>query len=483
MRILVVGINYAPDLVGVAKYNTELCEELVCHGHDVQVVTAPPYYPEWSIPPAYRTWHYRSEEINGVSVIRSPVYVPRKPSGARRLVHHASFAMTSFWPVLFASVRWRPEVIFSVAPSLLSAGFSAWVARRTGAVSWLHLQDFEVDAAFDLGLLSNRWLRALMIGIERKILGSFNCVSTISPQMVERLVSKGVDKEKVCQIRNWTDTEQITPGIRNPRFRRERLHLDDAHFIALYSGTMSNKHGLEIVLDAARSLDRAGSNIRFVLCGDGPQKGMLQGLAAGLSNVQFLGLQVGESFVELLKTADVHLVPQKAGALDLVLPSKLGGILASGKPVIVMAEPGSGLATEVAGAGLVIPPGKSDALAKAVRALADNPDLRSSIGKIARTIALLRWNKSANLGSLQQTLLALRMGGAQTSVPTRLSWLNKELSGTVRSRIFQRRFAALSDGRFGGVRKERAAARSFIKASRLSEGIRRAESSSRNDVR
>jgi colanic acid biosynthesis glycosyl transferase WcaI len=404
MRILVVGINYAPDLIGVAKYNTELCEVLVSFGHEVRVVTAPPYYPEWSIPRAYRGWRYRSEVINGVSVTRSPIYVPGKPTGARRLIHHASFAVTSLWPVISASLHWRPDVVFSVAPSLMSARFPAWIARRINAVSWLHLQDFEVDAAFDLGVLSNKRLRAPMVAVERKILRAFDCVSTISPQMLDRLAAKGVDRKRIHEVRNWTDTSEITPGNRRTRFRAE-MHLDDSHFVGLYSGTMSNKQGLELIIEAARHLDQTGSNIRFVLCGDGPYKAMLQSLAGGLTNVQFLGLQAGESFVQLLKTADFHLIPQKAAAADLVLPSKLGGIFATGQPVIVMASPGTGLAAEVAGAGLIISPGDAHALATAVRTLANSPDLCSSLGNGAREIALLRWDKAPILRSLEKSIL------------------------------------------------------------------------------
>ena len=316
MRILVVGINYAPDLIGVAKYSTELCEALVSSGHEVRVVTAPPYYPEWSIPRAYQGWRYRFETINSVSITRSPIYVPGKPTGAKRLIHHASFALTSLWPVVSASLRWRPDVVFSVAPSLMSAAFSAWIARRIGAFSWLHLQDFEVDAAFDLGLLSNRRLRASMVAVERKILRSFDCVSTISPPMLERLAAKGVDKEKIREVRNWTDTTQIAPGSRHTRFQKEQ-HLDESHFVGLYSGTMSNKQGLELIIEAARQLDQSESNIRFVLSGDGPHKPRLQTLAEGLTNVQFLGLQAEEGFAELLKTADFHLIPQKDEAADL----------------------------------------------------------------------------------------------------------------------------------------------------------------------
>ena len=403
MRILVVGINYAPDLIGVPKYTTELCEALVSFGHDVRVVTAPPYYPAWRIPEAYRSWFYRTETINGVVVTRSPIYVPRKPSGARRLIHHASFALTSLWPVVSGALRWRPDVVFSVAPSLMSASLSARIARQVGALSWLHLQDFEVDAAFDLGLLGNRRLRAPMIAVEQRILKSFDCVSTISPQMIDRLVSKGVDREKIHEIRNWTDTNQITPGDRLTHFR-QKLNLDASHFVALYSGTMSNKQGLELIIEAARSVELTDPKLRFVICGDGPHKAILQELAAGLTNVAFLELQTGDRFAALLNMADVHLIPQKAEAADLVLPSKLGSIFATGRPVIVMAKPGTGLSDEVEGAGLIIPPGDPVALAAAMRKLAGNSELCDTLGRNARAMALSRWDKTAILDKLQLAL-------------------------------------------------------------------------------
>jgi colanic acid biosynthesis glycosyl transferase WcaI len=404
MRILVIGINYAPDLVGVAKYNTELCEAFASFGHQVRVVTAPPYYPAWRIPDGYRGWRYQRETVNGVSITRSPTYVPTNPTGARRLVHHASFALTSLLPVLTTSLRWRPDVVFAVAPSLMSAASAARIAGRVGALSWLHLQDFEVDAAFDLGLLSNRRLRDPMVAIERNILRSFDHVSTISSQMLARLVAKGVDKHKIVEVRNWTDTTRLLPRVRNTSFRA-KLHLNDSHFVALYSGTISNKQGLELIVEAARNLDGAGSNIRFVLCGEGPHKKTLQTLADGLSNVQFLPLQGEEDFGTLLCTADVHLLPQRAEAADLVLPSKLGGILASGKPAIVMTRPETGLAAEVGNGGLIIPPGDVGALTEAVRRLSTDPSLGRTLGKNARTIALARWDKATILTALQQKMM------------------------------------------------------------------------------
>src|ERR1035437_8199953 len=117
MRILLCGINYAPDLIGIAKYNTELCGTLSANGHEERVITAPPYYPAWNIPPAYRGWWYRTEQRAGVRVQRAPIYVPTNPSGAKRLIHHASFALASAGPVIAQALRWRPQIVFAVAPS------------------------------------------------------------------------------------------------------------------------------------------------------------------------------------------------------------------------------------------------------------------------------------------------------------------------------------------------------------------------------
>jgi colanic acid biosynthesis glycosyl transferase WcaI len=419
MRILLVGINYAPDLIGVAKYNTELCEALAAAGHEVRVVTAPPYYPGWEIPEGYRSWFYRSDAINNVSVKRAPIYVPKKPSGAKRLIHHVSFALTSAWAVISEALGWRPDVVFSVAPSLMSAASTAWIARLTGAFSWLHVQDFEVDAAFDLGILSSKGLRSRMVAVERSILRSFDIVSTISPQMLERLAHKGVDPERIREFRNWTDTKQIAPSDGSTSFRKE-LGLKDTDFVGLYSGTMSNKQGLDLVVEAAAQLQRSNPHIRFILSGEGPHKATLRGLAAGLANVQFLGLQPDDRFTELLRTADFHLIPQKAEAADLVLPSKLGGIFATGRPVIAMSRPDAGLANEVAGAGLVVPPGDTAALAAAIRSLAENASLRASLGRGARAVALQRWDKRSILHSLEQSLIrSIELRKDAASAPAR----------------------------------------------------------------
>ena len=406
MRILVVGINYAPDLVGVAKYNTELCEALDGHGHEVRMITAPPYYPDWKVPPAYASPLYRREDRNGVRITRCPIYVPSSPSGVKRLVHHASFAVSSAGPVAWEVASWRPHLVMAVAPSLMAAPFVSFAAWAGRARSWLHVQDLEVDAAFDLGMLRGGATRTAMLAAERRILGSFDRVSTIAPQMLARIASKGVPRERLYEMRNWTDTAGIAPGDRMTSVRAS-LGLDGSHFIGLYAGTMSNKQGLELIVEAAARTQASHPHVRYVLCGNGPFKERLEKLAQGMDNLVFMGVQPDDRFAETLRTADFHLMPQKAEAADLVLPSKLGGIFATGRPSVVMAAPGTGLYSEVEGAGILVPPGDAGALAAAVTTLADDPGLCGGLGAAGRIKGLDRWNRASIIKSLNSELSSL----------------------------------------------------------------------------
>jgi colanic acid biosynthesis glycosyl transferase WcaI len=403
MKILVQGINFAPDLIGIAKYTTEMCAALAARGHAVHVITAPPYYPNWAVPAPYRATHYANETIESVSVTRCPLYVPRTPTGRRRLVHHASFAASSALATLYYARRLRPDVIFAVAPSLMSAPAAYLAARVCGAVSWLHIQDFEIDAAFELGLLSGHAIRRLALAGERRLLGAFDCVSSISPKMIARLGEKGVDNGRLFELRNWVDTTIVKPSDRLTSYRLA-LGIDAAKIVGLYSGNMATKQGLEHLAQAAHWLAANCPEVVLILCGTGPMRPMLEAQTAGLPNVHFLNLQPNEKFPELLATADIHLLPQRPEAASLVLPSKLAGMLASGRPIVVMAEANTTLAAEVKGAGIAVPTASGDALARAVARLAADAGLRERYGQTARRVALERWDRTAIIAALESRL-------------------------------------------------------------------------------
>lgn len=401
MKILVVGINFAPELTGIGKFTGEMAAWLAARGHEVRAVAAPPYYPQWRVSKLYDRRVWRAETIAGVRVMRCPLYVPAVQTGARRVVHLASFAATSLPIALAWGTAWRPHATIAVVPTLMSAP-AAWLAARlAGGLAWLHLQDFEVDAAFDLGLLPKK-LAHPALAVERTLLRRFDAVSTISEAMLERLAGKGVAAGRRVLFPNWTDLAAVAPHADDGRLRRT-LGIAPGTVIALYSGNMGGKQGLDIVVDAARLL-AARSDIRFVLCGTGGTRPVLERQAAGLANVSFVDLQPLDRLGDLLAFADIHMLPQRAEAADLVMPSKLGGMLASGRPVVAAAGPDTQLARALEGCGRIVPPGDACAFAAAIAALADDPEGRHAAAVTARAVAERDWDRDAVLARFEHEL-------------------------------------------------------------------------------
>lgn len=402
--LLVIGLNYAPEPVGIGPYTAGMCEALVRSGHRVTAIVGKPYYPQWRSDPAYAGGWLEAEE-NGVSLVRCPHFVPQDPVGIKRFAHLVSFAITAMIPAVRIALRERPQVVFCVAPALLSVITATLAAWLCGARLWVHVQDFEVEAAFATGLMSEKSLHGrLAIWAEGWILRQADRVSTISPQMLAKLGEKGIPAERRLELRNWADA-RFTNDLAGAGDLRTSWGLGN-RVVALYSGNIARKQGIEILIDAARQLqDRP--DIAFVICGEGPNRPALELRAQGLGNVQLHDLQPAERMGAMLTMADLHLLPQIAGAADLVLPSKLTNMLASAKPVVATTEPGTGLYDEVDCCGICVPPGDAAALATAITALADDPQQRDQFGKAALERAAERWQQDAILGRAAKELLAL----------------------------------------------------------------------------
>ena len=398
-RVLLYCINYAPELTGISKYTAEMAEWLVESGVEVSVVTAPPYYPAWRIDPAYSAVRYQRERIEGVSVFRCPIWVPRQVTGFKRIVHLASFALSSLPVILWLSIRIRPKLILVVEPPLFTAPAAWMAARLSGASAWLHVQDFEVDAAFGLGILRARGLQRLVLSFEGWLMRRFDQVSTISQNMVKRLVSKGVKIERARFFPNWVRLDRIFPIPRPTSLRTQNFR--DDQIVVLYSGNFGKKQGLEIIIEAAKILNEQGNDrIHFLLCGDGVTAQELRESAKGLPNISFWPLVAADLLNELLNLADIHILPQRADAQDLVFPSKLTNMFASGRPVVTTANPGTQIAEIVHDCGLIVAPGDPEALTIALKTLADDSGRRVLLGAAARRVAEKLWDKNKVLESI-----------------------------------------------------------------------------------
>jgi colanic acid biosynthesis glycosyl transferase WcaI len=407
LRLLLHGINYSPELTGIGKYSGEMAEWLAGRGHRVRVVTAPPYYPAWRVRTDYRAWSYKTEAGNGpddVRVYRCPIYVPRRPSGRTRLLHLGSFMLSSL-PIMLSQAQWHPDVVLTIEPTLMSAAAGLVTARLAEAVAWLHIQDFEVDAAFGLGLLQREGhAHRLAEMLERRTMRLFDHISTVSEKMMQRLPEKGVPMEKTVMFPNWVDTDAIAP-MPGPSRLRQQLGLGPERVVLMYAGNMGMKQGLELLPLLAQEFAR-DSRIHFIFCGDGAYHAQLAGMVRGAPNVTMLPLQPFDRLNDLLNAADIHLLPQRPDAADLVMPSKLTGMLASGRPVVATAAPGTQVALALGSCGIAVPPLDNPALFTAIRTLADEPQMRHALGVAARTHAVEHLGRERVLQRFETELMA-----------------------------------------------------------------------------
>ncbi|WP_316390356.1 colanic acid biosynthesis fucosyltransferase WcaI [Citrobacter farmeri] len=341
MKILVYGINYSPELTGIGKYTGEMVEWMAREGHEVRVITAPPYYPQWKVGERYSAWRYRREE-GDATVWRCPLYVPKQPSTLKRLLHLGSFALSSFFP-LMAQRRWKPDRIIGVVPTLFCTPGMRLLAKLSGARTLLHIQDYEVDAMLGLGLAGNGKagkVAKLATAFERSGLHNVDNVSTISRSMMNKAQEKGVAAEKVIFFPNWSEVSRFQ-NVNDGEViaLRQQLGLPEDKKIILYSGNIGEKQGLENVIAAAEQLRE--QPLIFAIVGQGGGKARLEKMARerNLQNILFFPLQPYEALPALLKMGDCHLVIQKRGAADAVLPSKLTNILAVGGNAVITAEP------------------------------------------------------------------------------------------------------------------------------------------------
>jgi colanic acid biosynthesis glycosyl transferase WcaI len=302
-----------------------------------------------------------------------------------------------------------------VEPAFFCAPTTILTALLSGGASWLHIQDFEIDAAFDLELLpSGGPVHSFALAYERMVMRGFKRVSSISPNMVRRLAAKGIGRERTTLFPNWVDIDAVQPVPRPNALRRE-LGIADDQVVLLYSGNLGMKQGLETLPQLAQEL-REDSRLHFIFCGDGAFRPQLEQITEGLTNVSLLPLQPMDRLNELLNAADIHLLPQRGDAADLVMPSKLTGMLASGRPVIATAAAGTQVADAVRDRGIAVPPGNLAALRDAVLLLAANPAMRLEMGQEARRYAVEHLGRDQVLRRFEAEMQGLLASRRQLAV-------------------------------------------------------------------
>lgn len=339
-QVMLLSINFRPEITGIGKYNSELVEFLNEKGVSVDVITAPPYYPEWKIQEGYSKFFYKFEKKQFLNIVRCPIYVPKKVTSVSRLIHLVSFSITSSMYLFtrFFKKHKKTDLIIVLQPTLFTTPFILFFSKIKGIKTLLHIQDYEIEAFFNLNMFKLKFLQSFVYFIESYLMSKFDYVSTISHTMLQLARDKGVSDEKLIFFPNWSDVDFVKPITEKTKlksywgFKKEEK-------VILYSGNIGDKQGLEIVIEAANTLKKYDC-YKFLIVGNGANLVNLQDMVANykLKNITFLPLQSWELVPSLLNMADIHLVIQKRGAADFVLPSKLTNILACGGNAIVTTD-------------------------------------------------------------------------------------------------------------------------------------------------
>jgi colanic acid biosynthesis glycosyl transferase WcaI len=374
MKILICGINYAPDLTGIGKYTGEMGSWLAKNGHTVDVITGMPYYPQWEIDAAYKRKWWHKEFIDGARVYRCPLYVPRKVSSLKRIVHEFSFVLSTLpiWIKKIFSKKY--DVVISVSPPFHLGILPLLYSKLRGTKIITHIQDLQVDVAKELCMINNRRLLNVMFAMEKFILKGSAVVTTISKGLMKKIKDKGIAASNCTLFPNWVDENIIRP-IEKQKSLRHEFGLSQEQKVILYSGNLGEKQGLENIIEAAKYF-REDPLVKFVIVGSGGGEMKLKEAVheAGLINIQFHPLVSYEKLPALLAMADIHLVLQKKNAADLVMPSKLTSILAAGGCPLVTASAGSTLYKLIRKneMGIVVEPDDHHSLAQGIRFALDN---------------------------------------------------------------------------------------------------------------
>ena len=406
MHIVFFNRSYFPDTGATGQLLTELSQDLVRdHGATVTVVVGGA-----GRPGGFRLVHRGQHE--GVEILRA-----RGTGLSRRgFVGRFTNYLTYFFSAFVASFRLRsPDVVVALTdPPII--GLVAWVtARRTGARLVFLCQDVFPEVATLLEDFRSETVNAILQSVNRFLLAKADRVIALGDCMKRRLVEgKGAAPDKIVVIHNWADAASIEPAEKDNSFSRAHGLVEP--FVVMHSGNMGLSQNLDCLIDAAESL-RENTDIRFVMVGEGVRRAALEQRARsrGLTNVVFIDYQPKANLKESFAAADLFIVSLKDGLAGYIVPSKVYGILAAGRPYLAAVEASSeaaAIAREYE-CGLVIEPGDAGGMADAITRLYTDRSLARRLGENARR-ASRHFDRTTQIARYQNLFLS-ELGLAGTS--------------------------------------------------------------------
>jgi putative colanic acid biosynthesis glycosyltransferase WcaI len=387
VKICFFNRSYWPDQAATGQLLTELAEDLVArHGCEVTVVAGRALHASREDRVAGHGPVGR-ERRSGVSILRANGTRLSPARFAGRAVNY----LTYFASAAVASLDiGRPDVVVSLTDPPILGLAARWAARRSGARFVFLCEDIFPEVAALLDDFHNELVNRTLDRVNRFLLRDADAIVALGERMRRRLVEeKGADPARVSIIHNWADCDAIAPGAKDNPFAREHgLH---DRFVLMHSGNVGMSQNLDVLVAAAERL-RDKERLVIAIVGGGSRRAALEAdvAARGLTNVRFFPYAPKQRLHESFAAADAFLVALKPGLEGYIVPSKVYGILAAGRPFIAALDPSAEPAAIVReyGCGLLAAPGDADALAGAIAALHDDPAATRLMGQRARAAAL-----------------------------------------------------------------------------------------------
>lgn len=383
LRVLLIGLNFPPEVSGIAPYTGDVARHLAAICSKVQVLTTFPHYPQWKFFKLQAAAEASLKE-SGISVTRLRHFLPKKPSGAQRLISEISFGLGS------SLRRWRDtDLIVLVSPALLASVLNLVKAsllyRKLPVVVWV--QDLYAMGYRETKGTEDIFYKVLW-KLERWLLNKADSVVVIHERFRRTVIQEfGLDSRKIHVLRNWTHSKS-SPNVSRAE-SRALLGWKDSDTLVLHTGNMGLKQGLENVVLAARIAQERNLPIKFALLGDGSTREALLALCQGLQSIEFLDPVESQEYHNVLEAADILLVNELNGVSEMSVPSKLTSYFQAGKPVVASTEPHGITAEEVnlSKAGLVVQSNSPDGLIDTIEKLFEDKGLMRELGINGRKYA------------------------------------------------------------------------------------------------
>ncbi len=382
MRILFISHFFPPEEPPAAFLAFEFSKALKQAGHEVDVLTGYPNWPNGRVLSGYSHCRKTTENIEGIDVHRLPFLASPTGGFIRRALDFISFQILVKW---YGRKLSRPDLIYVLVPPNEDGIAARYLANYFNCPYVLNVQDLHPDTSINLGFVKNKLLIYLLKKQATVMYGDTTHVVAIGSAIRTMLIDKGVPSDRVSVLPNWIDTEAVIPSDKHNALRHQ-WEIDDDLFVVLYAGTFGRIHGTSILLDVAKQLREHG--ILLLLVGQGYDFDMLatEVESNDHNNVLVKPFVPRNRLSELQAIADISIVLTKSGFGLTSVPSKVLGYMAASRPILAAVDAQSDTADLIstANAGMVVEPENVKEIVSALVTLKNKPKELKQWGLNAR---------------------------------------------------------------------------------------------------